>query len=161
MNINKDDKNVGEVVSIKEGTTYIKSNDDRIYKIEKTGIDDNGKDVYIASEKPEWITPTKLRYPNGRIVSIDPNEEPFEVYNPNLKPVFFVCDHYNPVERAVMPKIIKIPHDSFGFIPSKYYIPYIGYVGNIELFDVIVNYGETMFTGNKKASAPDKRIKLF
>jgi hypothetical protein len=87
--MNNFDKNVGEKVSVKEGTETIKSNDGKIYKVEQNGIDDDGKPVYTAQQKPHWISPTKLKMPDGRVTTIDPNEFCCEVYNPNLQTLFF------------------------------------------------------------------------
>lgn len=161
--MNKNDKNVGQVAFVKEGETSIKSNDGKTYHVEQQGIDDNGNPVYTASQKPVWITPTKLMFPDGRIAAIDPNEACSEVYNPNLKPLFFVNDHYNPLERNRTPKIIRINHDEFGFLPHQYYIPYIGYIGNTsgEKIVCVVNHGAMMFQGNKKPSRPEQKVQYY
>lgn len=161
--MNNFDKNVGEKVSVKEGTETIKSNDGKIYKVEQNGIDDDGKPVYTAQQKPQWISPTKLKMPDGRVTTIDPNEFCCEVYNPNLQTLFFVNDHYNPIERAKGPRIVKIPHDSFGFLPHRYFICYVGYIGNTngDKVTCVVNHGDMMFKGNKKLSRPEEKVNYY
>jgi len=123
---------------------------------EETGIDDNGKKVMTYGiNKPQWISHTKLRMPSGKIVSIDPNEQSYEAYNPNKFNVIMQNTHPNPDERFQLP-IILIGADNFALIPHRYYTPWIGKIGqsSTEKFTIIENYGNDMFVGNKKPSAP-------
>ena len=146
-------------LTVKDGVHEIKDNKGHVYKIESAGVDDKGKELKIAQKPAQWISPTKLCLPSGKVVSFDPNERCFEVYNNSYKDVFFVNNHYNPKEKALTPAVIKIPPDSFGFIPHSYYIFYYGFIGNNdgEKVNLVVNYGDMMFKGNKQLSAPEKR----
>lgn len=150
-------------LTVKEGLNEIKDNFGNVYQISDTGIDDSGKALKIAQRPPQWISPTKLRYPNGKVVSFDPNEKCFEVYNNSFKTVFFENIHYNPEERRQTPQLITIPPDHFGFIPHSYYIFWYGFVGNTEPVKVnlIVNHGDLMFKGNKLVSRPENQKKFY
>lgn len=148
---------------VKDGLSEIKDNKGNVYQIHDAGTNDKGDALKIAQKKPEWISPTKLRMPSGKIVSFDPNERCFEVYNNSFKTVYFENVHYNPKERRLTPAMIVIPPDHFGFIPHSYYTFWYGFVGNTdgEKVNLVVNYGDLMFKGNKQVSAPEKRNKLF
>lgn len=150
-------------LTIKDGLSEIKDNKGYVWKIEEAGIDDKGKALKIVQRPPEWISPTKLRLANGKVVSFDPNERCFEVYNNSFKTVFFENCHYNPREKALTPALITIPPDGFGFIPHAYYNFWYGFVGNTDgtKVNLIVNYGDMMFKGNKLASRPEKQTKFF
>lgn len=141
----------------------IKDNKGQAYQALESAIDDNGNNVLLVQKMPEWISPTKLKLGNGKIISYDPNEACFEVYNPNKHKVIFVNTHYNPEERLITPQKIIVEPDGFGFIPHKYYIPYLGYEGNKtgEKFDMVINSGDMMFKGNKLPSRPDYQRKLY
>ena len=124
--------------------------------LEETGIDDDGNKVLTYGlNKPQWISHTKLRMPSGKVVSIDPNEQSYEIYNPNKFNVVMQNCHPNPDERILTP-VIFIGSDDFAFIPHRYYTPWIEKIGNskTEKFTMIENYGNDMFVGNKKPSAP-------
>lgn len=149
------DKNT--VTGIQEGTTHIKDNKGNIYEINESGVDDNGNKVMLAQDilkSVKWISPTKFRLPNGKVCSTDTNEQCFEAYNPNDKPIFFVNDHYDISTKHATPEIIKVEPDGFAFVPHSYYIPFYGSIENNtgETFQMVKNMGKTMFTGNKKAS---------
>lgn len=152
-----------DTVSVKDGTNEIKDNKGNVYKIESAGIDDNGREFKIAQKESVWLSPTKLRLPSGKVVSFDPNEKCFEVYNNSFKTVYFENVHYNPVDRKLTPALITIPPDHFGFIPHSYYIFWYGFVGNTEpeKVNIVVNHGDLMFKGNKQVSAPEKRKLIF
>jgi len=148
---------------VKDGVTEIKDNKGHVYKIEDAGIDDKGNTLKIAQKESVWWSPTKLRLPSGRVVSFDPNEKCFEVYNNSDKTVYFENIHYNPNDYKATPAVITIPPDNFGFIPHSYYIFWYGFIGNKDPVKVnlVVNHGDMMFKGNKLLSTPEKRKLIF
>jgi hypothetical protein len=130
---------------------------------EETGIDDDGNKVLtFGKNKPQWISPTKLKFPSGKVVSIDPNEQSCELYNPNKYRVVFQNVHPNPEERIQHP-ILFLEPDGWMFLPHNYYTPWIEKIGSgrTEKINLVQNFGDQMFIGNKKISAPTTRKKLF
>lgn len=140
----------------------IENNKGEKFEKVKAGITDDGNDNYIYQKAPEWITPTILRFNNGKTVSIDPNEGCFEVYNPNKFSIYYVNIHHHMDRRIHSPQQIIVAPDKFAFIPHRYYMIYSHFIGNKEgVFTVVENMGEQMFKGNKKVSRPDKKKQYF
>jgi|GEM_PF-5477927 len=139
----------------KKQIDYLKRNNPDA--IEKTGVDgDSGKDVFSLNvNKPKWITPTRVMFPNGKVVSIDPNESSCEIYNFNSFKIIFKSIHPNPQEKMAQ-EIVTCESGGFCFLRHQYYIPYIDYIGNNskDEIKVLKNMGKSMFIGNKKASRP-------
>lgn len=118
---------------------------------------DDGKEVFTYNlNQPVWITATRLRLPNGKTVSIDPNEGSYEVYNPNPKKIIIINAHPNTQEHWWQEIVIN--PDDFAFIPHKYVKPFYGSKTNNtgEQFNVVINTGKRMFIGNKKPDRPEK-----
>lgn len=130
-------------------------------KIEEMGVNDSGKEIYKQTDKNVWLSETKYQMPCGKIVSIDGNEKSFEAYNPNKYTIILENIHPNPADSV--PTVIKILPDDFAFIPHRYFVPWIDFVGNKtkDQITMIENHGRNMFIGNKKVSSPTERKQLF
>lgn len=116
-------------------------------------INDSGKiDQLENISGIKWITPTKFLL-NGKIHTIDPNEQSFEMFNGSKATI--IMENVHPFEKGVH---VKVRPNEFAFFQHKYYVPWIDYIGNPtkeKIENIIINYGNEMFKQNKKASAPD------
>lgn len=112
-----------------------------------------GEKVYGLKEKDNsgWITETKFRTPEGKIITIDPNEAPFEMYSFEKEDIYMMSFHKNLSEFSECPLIIVKPF-TFTFIPHKYFTPFLGKVGDTRKVDLNVhlNFGNKMFINNLK-----------
>jgi len=157
------DKNVGEKITVKEGTTHVKSNDGKIYKIEQTGIDYNGKTVFTASQEDKWITPTILKRSNGTTTSFDPLEECREMYNQNVFRVVFENIHYFAPRMMATPQVIICEPFKHCFLPHGYYKVWAEFIGNKAPIQVkmLTIMGDKMFKGMTNASRPEEKKNYY
>lgn len=119
-------------------------------EFEKVLCKDTGKEIKLEQDSESvWITPTVLRLPSGKMVTTDPNEVSFEVYNPNKFPVVFENLHPFRCEW----RGIRVSPGQHKLIPHRYVRPWIDFVGNTrsngEKIKMLENHGDKMFRGNK------------
>lgn len=159
----KFDKNIGEKVEVKKGTTEITSNDGKTYHIHKSGIDDNGKDVFTASQKDEWITPTILKQANGNVTSFDPMEEHREMYNQNNFRVVFENTHYYMPRRVATIQTVICEPFKHCYLPHGYYTVWAEFIGNKAPIEIklLTITGDKMFKGMTKASRPEEKKNFY
>lgn len=157
------DKNVGEKITVKEGTTHVKSNDGKIYKIQQTGIDDDGNKVFTGEQEAKWITPTILRQANGSISSFDPMEEHREMYNQNSFRVVFENCHYYMPRLIATPRVIICEPYKHCYLPHAYYTAWAEFIGNKAPIKIkmLTITGSDMFKGMTKASRPEEKKNFY
>lgn len=114
---------------------------------------DDGKTSEIAVAQPEVLSDTMIKTTSGKTLTSDTREMPAEVYNKGYEEVIFTSNHPSIMRRIFKNKIVCKPND-WAFLPHGFYI---ASTKSGRPCNVVLNFGDQMFKGNKLPSRPEAK----